>query len=120
LLDGGTALVTDVGTTGPVGGPAGLEAHRFVARLRGMPEDELPSPRPASGPIALGAVRLDIECGRTRHAERLSHAGAVGDPRSGAVASDKLAVQRDGPVPGQRFATRGGAMRVCDRCDRGS
>ena len=39
LLAGGTAFVTDVGMTGPSGGPQGMDAQGVVARVRGLLAD---------------------------------------------------------------------------------
>ncbi len=69
LLPGGTALVVDVGMTGPTGGWGGIDPAPAVARLSGAPP-----PRPvglASGPVALGAVLLTVEAGRTTEIERV-------------------------------------------------
>jgi metallophosphoesterase (TIGR00282 family) len=72
VLPGGTALVTDVGMTGPLGGVQGFAPGNFVAGLKreGNPF-ALPLPAPAVGPIRLGAVLLRIEGGKTRRIERL-------------------------------------------------
>jgi 2',3'-cyclic-nucleotide 2'-phosphodiesterase len=74
LLARGTALVTDVGMTGPSGGPQGMDARGVVARVRGLPGAELPS-RPADGEIVLGAVMLEIFDGVTRSVTRLGGDG---------------------------------------------
>ncbi|MDQ3761710.1 MAG: YmdB family metallophosphoesterase [Actinomycetota bacterium] len=73
VLPGGTALVTDVGMTGPSGGVQGFSYDMFVTGLRSTGNPfELGTPRPISGPITLGGVLLDIESGKTLHLERLS------------------------------------------------
>jgi metallophosphoesterase (TIGR00282 family) len=71
LLPGGTALVTDVGMTGPQGGIEGFDAARHVALVRGTPPAEAPAVRVASGPVVLGAVVLDIAAGRTIEIRRV-------------------------------------------------
>jgi calcineurin-like phosphoesterase len=69
LLPGGTALVTEVGMTGPDDGPQGMDAAGVVAIVR----DAAPAAPvgPAAGPIVLGAVLLEIEGGLTRSLVRL-------------------------------------------------
>jgi 2',3'-cyclic-nucleotide 2'-phosphodiesterase len=74
ILPGGTALVTDVGMTGPSGGVQGFAYDSFVTGLKteGNPMI-LPLPSPLSGqPIVVGGVVLEIENGRTRTLARLS------------------------------------------------
>jgi len=71
LLPGGTALVTEVGMTGPDDGPQGMDARGVLERLRGLPAGELSPVRPAAGEIVLGAILLDIEQGLTRRLLRL-------------------------------------------------
>jgi 2',3'-cyclic-nucleotide 2'-phosphodiesterase len=71
ILPGGTALVTDVGMTGPGGGPQGIHAQPVIDRVRGLSAAELSPVRPAAGEIVLGAVLLDIEDGLTRALRRL-------------------------------------------------
>ena len=47
LLPGGTALVTEVGMTGPRDGPQGMHPQAVVERVRGLPEAQLsPCGRP--------------------------------------------------------------------------
>jgi 2',3'-cyclic-nucleotide 2'-phosphodiesterase len=70
LLAGGTALVTDVGMTGPSGGPQGMDARGVLARVTGLLATQLP-PGPADGEIVLGAVLLEILEGVTRRVVRL-------------------------------------------------
>jgi calcineurin-like phosphoesterase len=72
LLPRGTALVTDVGMTGPVDGPQGMRADRVAADVRNPPslEDRRP-PGPADGEIVVGAVLLEIEGGLTRSISRV-------------------------------------------------
>jgi metallophosphoesterase (TIGR00282 family) len=74
LLAGGTALVTDVGMTGPSGGPQGMDARGVIERVRGLPATELP-PGPGDGEIVLGAVLLEILDGVTRSVTRLGSDG---------------------------------------------
>jgi len=72
LLPGGTALVTDVGMTGPVGGVQGFSADLFVNALRSTGDHfGLGIPGVVEGRIALGAVLLEIEKGRTVGVSRL-------------------------------------------------
>jgi metallophosphoesterase (TIGR00282 family) len=72
ILPGGTALVTDVGMTGPLGGVQGFAHGSFVAGLKQEGDPfALPLPGPVAGPIALGAVILEMEEGKTRSIERL-------------------------------------------------
>ncbi len=72
ILPGGTALVVDVGMTGPSGSPGGFPLEHFAARMKG--EDSSGSLEPfglATGPMTLGAVRLRIESGKTVEIERI-------------------------------------------------
>jgi metallophosphoesterase (TIGR00282 family) len=92
LLTRGTALVTDVGMTGPSNGPQGMDPRGVVARVRGLASD-LP-PGPADGEIVLGAVLLEILDGVTRSVARLGsdgrpalQAGFLGVPVSELFAS---------------------------------
>lgn len=73
LLPGGTALVTEVGMTGPSGGVQGFASEMFAAGMResGNPF-ALGIPPVIEGPIVLGAVVLEIDNGRTTRLERLS------------------------------------------------
>jgi calcineurin-like phosphoesterase len=71
VLPGGTALVTDVGMTGPLGGPQGMHPDGVVERIRGLPSAQLSPVRPADGEIVLGAVLLEIEHGLTRSLSRV-------------------------------------------------
>jgi 2',3'-cyclic-nucleotide 2'-phosphodiesterase len=93
LLAGGTALVTDVGMTGPSGGPQGMDARGVIARVRGLLATESAS-GPAEGEIVLGAVVLEIHDGVTRNITRLGSdghatlpAGFAGVPASELFAS---------------------------------
>lgn len=73
LLPGGTALVTDVGMTGPLGGLAGIDPERLVAEwITGEGTNNLAPFKLAAGSITLGAVLLRIEEGKTKEIERLS------------------------------------------------
>jgi calcineurin-like phosphoesterase len=72
LLESGTALVTDVGMTGPAGGPQGFHHERFVQRARGMPAEALGPPRPADGQLVLGARLHDHRAGRAVGVERVA------------------------------------------------
>jgi metallophosphoesterase (TIGR00282 family) len=80
LLEHGTALVTDVGMTGPSGGPQGMDPRAVVERVRGVPEAELTPMGPAGGEIVLGAVLLEIEGGVTRSIRRLTGEDARDGP----------------------------------------
>lgn len=71
LLPRGTALVTDVGMTGPGDGPQGMHPQPVIERARGLPAGELSPMRPADGEIVLGAVLLEIDEGLTRSLCRL-------------------------------------------------
>jgi calcineurin-like phosphoesterase len=69
LLPGGTAHVTEVGMTGPRGGPQGMHPQGVVDRARGVVP---PAPiRPADGEIVLAAILLDVQDGLTRSLRRL-------------------------------------------------
>jgi 2',3'-cyclic-nucleotide 2'-phosphodiesterase len=72
ILPRGTALVTEVGMTGPRGGPQGMHAGGVIERVRGLPAEQLSPIRPADGQIVLGAVVLEIENGLTRAVSRLA------------------------------------------------
>ena len=73
LLPGGTALVTDVGMTGPVGGVQGFANTMFVHALRETGDHfGYGIPPVLEGPITLGAVLLRIEAGRAVDVARLS------------------------------------------------
>jgi metallophosphoesterase (TIGR00282 family) len=72
VLPGGTALVTDVGMTGPSGSPGGFPLMHFAAQMKGEDPGLLPPFELATGPITLGAVLLRIEDGETLHIERVS------------------------------------------------
>jgi metallophosphoesterase (TIGR00282 family) len=72
LLPCGTALVTDVGMTGPTGGIEGFDAARYVEIMRGTPREAAPPVRVAGGPIVLGAVLLEIATGRTTAITRVT------------------------------------------------
>lgn len=92
LLAGGTALVTDVGMTGPSNGPQGMDPRAVVARVRGLDAPEPPS-APADGEIVLGAVLLEIRDGVTQSIRRLGSGGrgtlaSAGDEAVAAGARD--------------------------------
>ena len=71
LLPGGTALVVDVGMTGPSGSPGGFPLKHFAAKLKGDDPSSLPPFKLAAGPMTLGAVWLRIEAGKTQKVERI-------------------------------------------------
>ncbi len=72
LLPGGTALVTDVGMTGPGDGPQGMRADRVAEQVRNPPSaEQREPPGPAEGKIVLAAVLLEIDGGLTRAISRL-------------------------------------------------
>ncbi|HEX8220906.1 MAG TPA: YmdB family metallophosphoesterase [Chloroflexia bacterium] len=71
ILPLGTALVTDVGMTGPTGSPGGFPLLHFAARYRGEDDSSLPPFQLATGPVELGAVVLHIEQGKTRQIARV-------------------------------------------------
>jgi hypothetical protein len=71
LLPEGTALVTDVGMTGPSGGPQGMDPRAVVERVRGLERVELTPLGPARGKMVLGPVLLEIEDGLTRSLQRV-------------------------------------------------
>ena len=71
-LPSGTAFVADVGMTGPTGAPGGFPLRHFAAKLRGDDWRELPPYTLADGPMVLGAVRLEVEAGRTVALERVA------------------------------------------------
>jgi metallophosphoesterase (TIGR00282 family) len=72
LLPYGTALVTEVGMTGPRDGPQGMNPERVIQRVRGRDDPESPPEGPANGEIILGAVLLEIENGLTQNLTRVS------------------------------------------------
>lgn len=72
VLPGGTALVTDVGMTGPIGGVQGFSHVLFVDALRQTGNHfGLGIPPVVEGPIVFGAVLLVIADGRTVRVSRL-------------------------------------------------
>jgi 2',3'-cyclic-nucleotide 2'-phosphodiesterase len=72
VLEGGTALVGDVGMTGAAGGVQGIDPRYFLPRDVSRTEKILPSTVAlAEGPIRLGAVFVDIREGRARALWRL-------------------------------------------------
>jgi len=71
VLPGGTALVVDVGMTGPSASPAGFPLEHFAAEMKGEAAASLPPFELATGPITLGAVLLRIEGRKTLHIERI-------------------------------------------------
>lgn len=70
VLPRGTALVTEVGMTGPRDSLQGMDPQAFVDYVRGVPRERL-SIRPADGEMVLGAVLVDIEDGLARGVRRL-------------------------------------------------
>ncbi|HYZ00824.1 MAG TPA: YmdB family metallophosphoesterase [Candidatus Binatia bacterium] len=72
VLPGGTAVVADVGMTGPTGGVQGIESAHMAAHARGEACTGLPPFAIAPGPIVLGAVLLDVAEGRTHGIRRIS------------------------------------------------
>ena len=72
ILPGGTALVVDVGMTGPSGSPGGFPLTHFAAEMKGEDPGGLPPFELATGPTTLGAALLRIEDGKTLHIERIS------------------------------------------------
>jgi calcineurin-like phosphoesterase len=71
VLPGGTALVADVGMTGPSGSPGGFPLDHFAAEMKGEDPTSLPPFELAAGPITLGAVLLRIEGGKTLEIRRI-------------------------------------------------
>ncbi|HLL97768.1 MAG TPA: YmdB family metallophosphoesterase [Rubrobacteraceae bacterium] len=71
VLPRGTALVADVGMTGPSGSPGGFPLDHFAAEMKGEDPTTLPPFELAAGPITLGAVLLRIEGGKTLEIERI-------------------------------------------------
>jgi calcineurin-like phosphoesterase len=71
VLPRGTALVADVGMTGPSGSPGGFPLDHFAAKMKGEDSASLPPFELAAGPMTLGAVLLRIEEGKTLHIERV-------------------------------------------------
>jgi len=71
LLPGGTALVTDVGMTGPAGGVMGFEPANFVSGFKEGNPFAPPPPVPTGGPIELGAVLVRVEGHKARNLLRL-------------------------------------------------
>lgn len=86
ILPRGTALVTDVGMTGPLGGVQGFDHRRFVEALK-VDGNYLapPLPKPVDGPITLGAVLAEIRGTTTVRLERVAQplAGTRGRYRLG-------------------------------------
>lgn len=72
VLPGGTALVVDVGMTGPTGSPGGFPLTHFAAEMKGEDPAALPPFELSAGPTTLGAVLLRIENGKTEHIERVA------------------------------------------------
>ncbi len=67
----GTALVCDVGMTGPLGGVQGISPGFFHDVFHGADPAGLPPYMLATGPLTLGAVLLRITEGKTREIHRL-------------------------------------------------
>jgi metallophosphoesterase (TIGR00282 family) len=72
LLPHGTALVTDVGMTGRLGGVTGIAPAHWVATLRGEDAADLPPYELADGPMTLGAVVVTIDGTRSTAIERVN------------------------------------------------
>ena len=72
VLPGGTAFVTEVGMTGCRSGPQGFEPDRFIEIARGADRAAVPPPRPALGPITLGAVLVHTQRGAARAVQRVT------------------------------------------------
>ena len=72
LLPHGTALVTDVGMTGRLGGVTGIAPAHWVATLRGEDVTDLPPYELADGPMTLGAVVVTIDGNRSTAIERVN------------------------------------------------
>jgi calcineurin-like phosphoesterase len=70
VLPGGTALVVEVGMTGPSGGCGGFDPGPMLAVYRGEPATSVPFGF-ATGPLVLGAVALRIENGRAAALNRV-------------------------------------------------
>lgn len=70
-LPQGTALVLDVGMTGPSGGWQGIEPTHLIAWYLNEEASELPPFQLAQGPIELGAILFETEDGLTRSISRL-------------------------------------------------
>jgi 2',3'-cyclic-nucleotide 2'-phosphodiesterase len=70
LLPGGTALVVEVGMTGPSGGCGGFDPGPVMAMYKGEDATSVPFGF-ACGPLVLGAVLLRIENGKTVQISRL-------------------------------------------------
>ncbi|GAB2832512.1 2',3'-cyclic-nucleotide 2'-phosphodiesterase [Actinoallomurus bryophytorum] len=71
LLPQGTALVTDVGMTGRLGGVTGIDPAHWVTTLQGGDPATMPPYELATGPMSLGAVLLHIRGGRTQSIRRI-------------------------------------------------
>ena len=72
ILPNGTGFVADVGMTAPTGSPGGFPLLHFAAEYRGEDPSVLPPFALATGPIALGAVWLHIEGGKTVAIKRIA------------------------------------------------
>lgn len=74
ILPAGTGYVTELGMTGRLGHTGGgFDPMHFVAKLRGEDHTALPAYTLAEGPLALGAVMLDIDpSGSTTAITRIS------------------------------------------------
>jgi 2',3'-cyclic-nucleotide 2'-phosphodiesterase len=71
VLPKGTALVSDVGMTGRLGGVTGIGPDHWVKALQGGDVLTMPAYRLADGPMTLGAVVIDISDGRTTNIQRV-------------------------------------------------
>lgn len=71
LTDEGTAIVVDVGMTGPSGGWQGIDPKILTATYLGKDTSQFEPFQLAIGPMILGAVLVEIQNGKTTHIERV-------------------------------------------------
>lgn len=67
----GTAIVVDVGMTGPSGGWQGIDPRILTATYLGEDTSPYEPFTLATGPMILGAVLVEIQDGKTTHIERV-------------------------------------------------
>lgn len=72
LTPGGTAIVVDVGMTGPSQGWQGIDPNILTATFLGQETTAFQPFTLATGPMELGAVTLQIENGRTTRIQRVA------------------------------------------------